>query len=102
MLLDNFEGDRSEMAITQEQLWHLVGIWPDNGTVFTVDYILSTLRRHGTEPQTAADMLRDALNEGYLYIDRIQPLIIGYWVWIGLTPNGENVRQSRASQPAWG
>jgi len=90
------------MGITQEQLWHIVGIWPNNTTVFTVDNILNTLRQHGTHPQTAADMLRDALNEGYLYVDRIQPVPLGYWVWIGLTPSGDNVRQSRLSQPTWG
>jgi hypothetical protein len=83
------------LALTQEQLWHVVGLWEDGQTVFTIDKILNTLRAHGTNPNTAAEMLRDALNEGYLYVDRIQQVAFGYWVWIGLTPTGENVRQSR-------
>lgn len=86
------------MSLTQEQLWHIVGLWSDNQTVFTVDRIINSLRANGTQPTTAADMLRDALNEGYLYVDRIQPVPLGYWVWIGLAPSGESVRQFRLSQ----
>lgn len=90
------------MPLTQEQLWHLVGLYPNGQTVFTVDNIINSLRRDGTAPGTATDMLRDALNEGYLYVDRIQPFLAGYWVWIGLTENGEAVRSQRAGEVAWG
>ena len=86
------------MVLYQEQLWHLVELWQQPNTVLNVDQIISTLVAHGTQRNVAAQMLVDALNEGYAYVDRIQPVPLGYFVWIGLTTSGENTRQMRAVQ----
>ena len=86
------------MVLYQEQLWHLVDLWERPNTVLKVDQVINALVAHGTERNVAAQMLVDALNEGYAYVDRIQPVPLGYFVWIGLTTSGEDTRQMRAQQ----
>jgi branched-subunit amino acid permease len=92
------------MVLYQEQLWHLVELWKEPKTALTLDVIMNSLVQHGTQANVAAQMVVDGLNEGYLYVDRIQPVPFGYLVWIGLTDSGESTRRMRTQQlgqPGW-
>ena len=91
------------MALTPDQVSAIVSLWSDPGTVLTHDNILNRLRMvPGVGQDRANNMLRDALNEGLLYVDRIQWVVAGYWFWIGLTYRGQAAHRQLQFQAAGG
>lgn len=82
------------MPLGPDEIHIIVQLWTDPNTVLTHDRILNSLRMvRGVGQNRANEMLRDALNEGLLYVDRIQWVTLGYWFWIGLTYRGKAEHQ---------
>jgi hypothetical protein len=96
-----------DLPVSSETARILLKAWRARGTTLTLDALIASLMTQGVRQDVAAQWVRDGLNEGLLYVDRVQPVLFGYWVWIGLTHFGEIQRQVldaegwSASAPSW-
>ena len=85
------------MPLTDAQVRLVVGVWNQRSNlVYDIDWVA---RRLAVMTNAAAlggpilEVLRDAINEGYLYVDQIRALnaFSGFRAMVGLTPSGRAV-----------
>jgi hypothetical protein len=80
-------GGLDKMTIYLDQLQAIAGIWGRDPTiVYDVGYLARALRQAGFNQASLGappeEAIRDAINEGYLYVDQIN----NGRVFLGLTP----------------
>lgn len=84
------------MPLNESQVRIIVQAWESTNTVYDVDWLV---RRLGniTDPTrlglSITEALRDAINEGYLYVDQIKQFnaFSGYRAFLGLTASGRAI-----------
>ncbi len=75
------------------QLRPFVDLWANNPTlVYDADFIIKTLAQRTNRQVLGApisELLRDSINEGYLYIDQFRLILLTWRAFIGLTDSGK-------------
>lgn len=85
------------MPVGEAQVRQIVQVWNSaSNIVYDIDHVVLRLLQITNADALGGnipDVLADAINEGYLYIDQIKRLNItsGYRALVGLTPSGRAV-----------
>jgi hypothetical protein len=81
------------VTVRLHQLRHFVDVWANNPTlVYDADFLIKAVQQRTNQNALGAPIeivLRDAISEGYLYVDQFRFFLLTWRAFIGLTDSGK-------------
>jgi hypothetical protein len=74
------------------QMRIIAQVWQDPTVAYDADFLLKTLWQRTNQVALGGpiqEVVRDAINEGYLYVDQFRNILLTWRAFIGLTDSGK-------------